>query len=392
MIQTFATSLALSVGLVWVLKPLAACAGLIDKPSARKRHDGHIPLVGGLALYANLLLLGLIFPHLRAQNGIWLIALGLPVLLTGMADDRWQISAHKRLLAEICCSFVAVSYCGIRLDDIGHLLPNVGGSLVLLAIPLSVLGMVGVINAINMVDGVDGLAGGLACLTFAALTALALQNHSAVALQLIAFVASLIGFLVFNSRFFGRARASVFLGDGGAMFIGFALAWYLISLLQGTGALITPVSALWLLAVPLLDTLTIMLRRILRGQSPFAADREHLHHILLLAGFGANRTALIILALHLLCILYGVASIQFHIAEWISFALALSLFALYYAGMNHAWKVMKKAKSFREWAGFEDRRGETRGTLGRRSGSERRNAQLDLLLAAERRVGKARRR
>ena len=176
------------------------------------------------------------------------------------------------------------------------------------------------------------------------------------------------------------------------MFIGFALAWYLISLSQGTGALITPVSALWLLAVPLLDTLTIMLRRILRGQSPFAADREHLHHILLLAGFGANRTALIILALHLLCILYGIAGIQFHIAEWISFALALSLFALYYASMNHAWKVMKRIKRFREWAGFDDRRGETRGTLGPRSGSERRNAQLDLLFAVERRVGKARRR
>ena len=391
MIQTFAAAFALSVCLIGVFKPMAVHAGLVDSPSVRKRHDGNIPLIGGLALYVTLLLLVMIFPNLRAQNGLWLIGLGLPLLLVGMVDDRWQISAHKRLLSEICCSYVAVSYCGIRLDDIGHLLPNVGGSLVLLAIPLSVLGMVGVINAFNMVDGVDGLAGGLACLTFAALAVLALQSHSPVALQLVAMVANLVGFLVFNSRFFGRARASIFLGDGGAMFIGFALGWYLISLSQGTAALITPVSALWLLAVPLLDTMTIMLRRMRRGHSPFAADREHLHHILLMAGFGANRTVLIILGFHLMCILYALASIQFHIAEWISFALALGLFALYYAGMNHAWKMMKRIKHFREWAGFEDRRSESRGSLGRRSGSERRCAQMDLLLAAERRAGKDRR-
>jgi hypothetical protein len=93
--------------------------------------------------------------------------------------------------------------------------------------------------------------------------------------------------------------------------------------------------------------------------------------VLLLAGLGANRTALVILLFHLACILFGIVSIHFHVPEWITFALALGVFALYYAGMCHAWTVMKKVKSFREWAGFEDRR-ESRETSGRRSKLDRR--------------------
>lgn len=384
MLEAFAIAFLLSVGFIRLLMPVAVRVGFVDAPCLRKRHDGQIPLVGGLGIYATLLPLCLIFPFWQAQNGLWLIALGLPLLMIGLADDRWQLSARMRFAVEIACSLVAIQYCGIRLEDIGHLLPQVGGTLVLLSIPLSVVGIVGVINAINMTDGVDGLAGGLAALTFAALAWLALPNDPAVALQLVSFVAVLVGFLVFNSRFFGRKRAVIFMGDGGAIFIGFALAWYLIMLSQGPNAAYSPATALWLFAVPLLDTLTIMTRRIRHGQSPFAADREHLHHILLLAGFGANRTVLIILGAHSLFILCGLANIWFKAPDWVTFGLFAVLFAAYYASMTHAWKIMKKVKSFREWAGFEDRRNEDRGTTGRRSSAERRQAQLPLSMADRR--------
>jgi UDP-GlcNAc:undecaprenyl-phosphate GlcNAc-1-phosphate transferase len=254
------------------------------------------------------------------------------------------------------------------------LLPNVGGTLVFLSIPLTIVGMVGVINAVNMTDGVDGLAGGLSILTFGALAYLTYPTDLAVSQQLITFVAVLLGFLIFNSRFFGRKRAAIFLGDGGSIFIGFAVAWYLISLSQGDHAVIKPVDALWLLAVPLIDTMTIMIRRIRHGRSPFSADREHLHHILMLAGFGANGTVLIILASHALFILIGIASIRYHFTEWIAFAMFGVVFMAYSTAMNHAWKVMKQIKHFREWAGFEDRRKENRRTMGRSSGSDRRFA------------------
>lgn len=345
MIPTAIAGFTLSVCVVRVFRPLAVRLGYVDTPSDRKRHDGQIPLIGGLSIYASLLALCLIYPFWRAQHGAWLIALGLPLLLIGMADDMLQLSASRRLLAEICCSLIAVVYCGVRLDDLGHLLPNVGGTLVLLAIPLSVLGAVGVVNAFNMSDGVDGLAGGLAALTFGALAWLTFPTNVPVALQLTSFVAVLLGFLVFNSRFFGRTHASIFMGDGGSIFIGFALAWYLISLSQGPGAVITPVSALWLFAVPLLDTVTIMARRLARGQSPFAADREHLHHLLLRVGLSVNRTVLVILSLHLVFILCGVASIHFKLPEWIAFAVFIGIFVLYFLGMRHAWKVIKRSEA-----------------------------------------------
>lgn len=367
MVEAFGISFLSTVVLIRILMPLAVRAGLVDVPTLRKRHDGKIPLVGGLAIYATLLVVWLLFPFWSVKNGSWLIGIGLPLLLIGLADDRWDMTPGKRFVVEGGCALFAVMYCGIRIHDIGSLLPGVGGTLVLLSIPMSVVGIVGGINALNMTDGVDGLAGGLATLTLAALALLAQPNNVALAQQLACFVAAMLGFMVFNSRFFGRARASIFMGDGGVTFIGFVIVWYLILLSQGASPAITPVSALWLFAVPLIDTVTIMSRRIGHGQSPFAADREHLHHILLLAGYGEKRTVIVILTSHLVFILCGVASIRFQVPDWITFASFAFLFSTYYASMNHAWKIMKKLKSFREWAGFEDRRREDRDSSRRRS-------------------------
>ena len=395
MVNIFAASLVLSVSLILCLKPLAVNFGLVDLPCIRKKHDGAIPLVGGLAIYATLLVLSAFFPFWITHNGIWMIAIGLPLLLTGLADDRLDIPANVRLLVEVTCCLFATLYCDIRIANIGYLLPGVGGTLVMLSIPLTVVGMIGAINALNMTDGADGLAGGLAVLTLTALAYLAFPSNVHASKQILCIAASLCGFLVFNLRFFGRRRATVFLGDSGSTFIGFAIVWYLILLSQGTGAVITPVSALWLFAMPLLDTVTIMIRRIRHGQSPFAADREHLHHILLFAGFGVNRSVLIILSFHLVFILCGMASIHLMVPDWITFGTFMIIFSIYYFTMAHSWKMMKKIKHFREWAGFEDRRSEKRGCNGRRTKHDRRQARIAVLSenrlkAEDRRNGKDR--
>jgi UDP-GlcNAc:undecaprenyl-phosphate GlcNAc-1-phosphate transferase len=377
MVESLLVAFLLSVFLISIFRPLAPRFGLVDAPSLRKRHDGAIPLVGGLGVYATVLVFSLIYPFWNAQHGTLLIVLGAVLLLVGIADDRWDLSASRRLVIEICCSLIAIYYGGVRLDDLGQLLPGFGGSLVLLAVPLTVVGMVGAVNAMNMTDGVDGLAGGLAVLTLGTLSVLAWPKDPNIALQLASLVAAIVGFLVFNSRFFGRSRAVIFMGDGGSIFIGFAIVWYLIVLSQGPQAVIRPVSALWFFAIPLIDTVTIMIRRIRRGTSPFAADREHLHHILMLAGFGVNRTVLIILATQLLCIFFGVAVIRFSVPDWVVFGLFVVLFGFYYSAMNHAWIFMKRIKSFREWAGFEDRRCESRNPSGRRARTNTRRLGLD---------------
>jgi len=377
MFPALAMAMTLSVVLVLFLKPLAPTVGLIDAPCVRKRHDGAIPLIGGVVIYLTLAVSTVLFNFWQANGAYGVLLLGLPLLLIGAIDDRMGLSARLRFCVEILCVVVAIEWFGVRLDTLGGLAPGVEVTLGLLALPVTVFGLVGVINAFNMTDGVDGLAGGLAFLIFSALAVLAYRESADVAMQLLSFAAALFGFLWFNSRFFGRPRAVIFMGDAGTLFLGFAIGWYLISLSQGAEAVITPVSALWLFAVPLFDTVSVMTRRILRGQSPFHADREHLHHIFLLAGFGVNGAVLIILGFQLVFILYVFASLHYGVPEWFSFALFLSVFAIYYWTMSHAWTVMKRIKQFREWAGFEDRRmAECKNPDGRRRGEDRRFVQM----------------
>ena len=382
-------SVLVSALFVLLLKRVAPRVGLVDAPCLRKRHEGAIPLIGGVAIFLAILLSALFSDHWSTHSGWGMILLGLPILLIGMMDDRRDLSPRLRFIIEIVCAALASLLFGVCLNSLGALVPGQVLSLGWLAVPFTVLGMVGVINAFNMTDGVDGLAGGLAFLIFSALGLLAERADAELALQLWTFSAAILGFLFFNSRFFGRAKAAIFMGDAGTLFIGFAIAWYLILLSQGPDAVMQPVTALWIFACPLLDTVSVMIRRIRRGQSPFAADREHLHHIFMLAGFGVNGTVLIILAFQLFFILFGIVTMDLGMPEWISFATFLGLFALYFWVMSHAWQVMKRIKQFREWAGFECRR-QHNVTDGRRSGLDRRQAQLSFT-GLDRRAGLDRR-
>jgi UDP-GlcNAc:undecaprenyl-phosphate GlcNAc-1-phosphate transferase len=131
------------------------------------------------------------------------------------------------------------------------------------------------------------------------------------------------------------------MGDAGSMFLGFMLAWYFISMSQGEGRIISPVTTLWIFALPLFDTVGIMLRRIVRGRSPFAADREHLHHIFLLAGFSVCRTVTVMLLLAMTFGMVGLLGEFFGIPDGVMFWSFIGLFTLYFFVMMHAWKAMK---------------------------------------------------
>ena len=392
MFLAFFVALLTTITVVMILRPFAISVGLVDKPCLRKRHEGAIPLIGGPAIFAGLLIASAVSASWSSDQAWAILVLGFPVLVVGMADDRWNLSPSWRFGVEIPCCILAAYFFGVQLSSLGTLLPGVVLSLGWGALPFSVLGLVGVINALNMTDGVDGLAGGLSFLIFSSLAFLAYSSDHNVAMQLATLSGAILGFLFFNSRFFGRAKATIFMGDGGTLLVGFALGWYLIKLSQGPNAVITPVAALWIFAAPLFDTVSVMVRRIRRGQSPFHADREHFHHIFLLAGFGVNRTVLIILAFQVIYIAYAFASLYFLIPEWISFLLFLTVFAVYYYAMSHAWLLMKRLKHFREWAGFEDRRNAEHpvDTSGRRVQGDRREG-LVAYSGPERRSGKSRR-
>jgi UDP-GlcNAc:undecaprenyl-phosphate GlcNAc-1-phosphate transferase len=201
---------------------------------------------------------------------------------------------------------------------------------------------------------------------------------SAYLLMLLA--AAIIGFLVFNLRIFGRNRAVVFMGDAGSMFLGLALTWFAISMSQGAARIITPAAALWFLMLPIFDTVVMIFRRIRRRRSPFAPDREHIHHIFQMAGFTVNETVVVMAAAAMIGVGIGLQSLDMRAPE---FSVA-GLFAI--AGLLYMWMVMRAWKFMR----FIER-SICRRKSGRRSHENRRQNRDAAYSGEERRSGKDRR-
>jgi UDP-GlcNAc:undecaprenyl-phosphate GlcNAc-1-phosphate transferase len=209
-----------------------------------------------------------------------------------MLDDMRGLSPIIRFGAQIIAALIMVYGAGVVLDDLGELLPG-GGLLKLgvLAVPFTVFVAVGMINALNMCEGLDGLSGNL---TLVLLTGLGVANSiwgSSEHLHMLNILsAAVAGFLVFNQRNFWLNKAWVFLGDAGAMMLGLAVIWSAIEIVESSTRVITPAAMLWFVAIPVLDTVALMIRRIVGRKSPFMADSEHLHHLFVKAGFGVGET------------------------------------------------------------------------------------------------------
>ena len=168
------------------------------------------------------------------------------------------------------------------------------------------------------------------------------------------------------------------MGDAGSMFLGFALTWYAVSLSQGESRVISPAAALWFLMLPIFDTVTMMLRRILRGRSPFSPDREHLHHVFLLAGYTVNETVGVMAAIAGVGVLIGLASVYWQLPELLVAGAFLLAGLGYFWMIMHAWQVMRflHRSICRRRITSDRRRGQDPSYAGpeRRSGADRRLA------------------
>jgi UDP-GlcNAc:undecaprenyl-phosphate/decaprenyl-phosphate GlcNAc-1-phosphate transferase len=332
------TGLLATLALVLLLSPLARRIGLVDAPHAHKLHEGEVPLVGGIAM-----LCGFLFAVLAVPVGLTefrpLFA-GLALLtIVGLLDDFNELGAYSRFAAQIGAGLFMVLWGHQSIVNLG---PLVGTADVLpgaWVIPFTLFSVVGVINALNMQDGMDGLAGSQACLAFLILGATALAGGATAQATVLLVLASVtLGFLAFNLRLPGRPRALVFMGDAGSLFLGLALAWFVVDLSQAPVRTLAPVTALWILAIPLMDTVCILFRRLVRGRSPFLADREHLHHLLQAAGLGVSATlALILLAAAGLAAI-GLAAERLGVPERWMFAAFLGLFGVYAVTLDLAWR------------------------------------------------------
>ncbi len=329
----FITLLVLSL-----LRRAAPRLGLMDTPGAHHYHDRPTPMVGGLAIFT-----AFFFGVLLADvplNSFRPLFLGCGILvLVGVLDDVHQLSSLARFAAQIVAALVMAWFGDVILLDLGNLVGAGVVELGDLAVPITVFATVGVINAMNMSDGMDGLAGGLFLVAFGALAWVSLGSGVATDTAMLTLVIiSITCFLLFNARFGLRSRASVFLGDAGSMFLGFMLSWFLIQFSQQPVRLIDPVTALWLMAVPLVDTVTVMIRRMVFGRSPFKADRTHLHHLLQHAGLGVDQSLAVILATAVAAVAAGLTMEYLQWSEPLRFALFMTWFALH-AALTHRYIV-----------------------------------------------------
>lgn len=298
------------LALVPLLARYAGSMGLLDRPTERKQHDGNVPVVGGIAIYISVLLASL------ALGMEWRVMapvlFGTGLVLMGVADDIFVMSARQRLPLQIATALAMVYLGGQSIESIGDLSGT--GTVVLtgfVSVAFTIMCVVGVINSINMIDGVDGLSGTIITITICPLAYYCYIAGDLASFQLmLTMVGALIAFLFYNSRLF-RKRAKVFMGDSGSMLFGFFLVWYFIELTQGPGAVLSPVSAGWIFGLPLADTVSVMVRRISQKRSPFDADREHLHHRLLEANFSVNKMVAIMAIIHMCFVLVGILANEY---------------------------------------------------------------------------------
>ncbi|MCL1090127.1 UDP-N-acetylglucosamine--undecaprenyl-phosphate N-acetylglucosaminephosphotransferase [Shewanella profunda] len=326
---------------LFVFRKIAQRIGLVDKPNERKHHTGQIPLVGGISVFFTMMLILYLNSALLLAPKLY-VGCALILVIIGAIDDRYDISFKLRLVIQAAVSIVMIVLGERSLHNLGYLMgsdairiPEVASYF------LTVVAVIGAINAFNMVDGIDGLLGGLASVTFGGLGILFyLHGMHSFATFCGLLVTAMLPYIMLNLGFpFGK-RFKVFMGDAGSIFIGFTVIWLLIVASQGERATaIRPVTALWLIALPLMDMVCIMIRRIRKGQSPFKPDREHLHHICQRLGMSSHVSLLVICTAAALMALVGIWSDLAKVDENIMFLAFLATFALYFTVMNNIWRI-----------------------------------------------------
>ena len=332
-------AMLVSAVLVWVLRPLAMRIGLVDSPGERKQHVGQVPLVGGIAMFCGFMFAVLVLDLSLDSYRAFFACTALLVII-GILDDFHDLPPWVRFVAQIVAALIMTLWGGVVVRDLGALFGSGSIPLGMWAVPFTVFVTVGAINAINMLDGVDGLAGGVVWIAFVLLGFVALSVNLMADAQVLFILACVFSaFLGFNLRFPGRCQALVFMGDAGSMFLGFALVWFVIPLSQGENRAMTPVTALWILALPLIDAVSIFVRRLSGGRPPFAAARDHLHHILLSSGFSVNNAVGAILGLAATIGVLGMLGQYSGVSEHLLFYGFLLLFVI------HLWVTTSVSNS-----------------------------------------------
>ncbi|RIJ65038.1 undecaprenyl/decaprenyl-phosphate alpha-N-acetylglucosaminyl 1-phosphate transferase [Rummeliibacillus sp. TYF005] len=294
-----------SILLTPLVKRLAFRIGAVDKPNYRKVHDHVMPRLGGLAIFLAFLI-GIVVAQPMDKSMIAILIGGFVIIVTGVLDDMLEISPKAKLIGQTVAAAIVIFFGGVQIDFIN--LPFDGKlDFGYLSIPLTLIWIIGITNAINLIDGLDGLAAGVSTIALITLAAMAfIMGNVFVLVMALILAASTCGFLFYNFH-----PAKIFMGDTGALFLGF-----MISVLALLGfknvTFVSLVVPIVMLGVPISDTFFAIVRRLLNKQPPFSPDKSHLHHRLMSIGFTHRQTVLLIYGI---AAMFGLAAITFSMAK-----------------------------------------------------------------------------
>ncbi|EIJ69368.1 MULTISPECIES: UDP-N-acetylglucosamine--undecaprenyl-phosphate N-acetylglucosaminephosphotransferase [Pasteurellaceae] len=323
-----------------IAKPIAIKVGLVDKPNYRKRHQGAIPLLGGISLFMGNLCFYLLQWDSTRLPYLYLFCV-LVLLIIGLLDDRFDLSAALRAGIQAVLSVLMIYFGHLSLEHLGQIIGPFQITLGPVGFIITVFATIAIINAFNMIDGIDGLLGGLSSVSFSAIAILMLlDGQYDLAVWCFALIIALIPYVMFNLTIFGKER-KIFMGDSGSTLIGFTMIWILLLSTQGKGHPMNPVTALWVIAIPIIDMIAVIYRRLRKGKSPFKPDRLHVHHLMVRAGLTSRQALLVITLFSALCAGFGILGEVYYINEWIMFILFIGLFFLYLYSITKAWKVTR---------------------------------------------------
>jgi UDP-GlcNAc:undecaprenyl-phosphate/decaprenyl-phosphate GlcNAc-1-phosphate transferase len=314
---------------ITLLRPFALSIKLLDLPNDRKKHEGSVPLIGGIGMFFGFLISILVTDIDLSQIKYFLLA-SFIVITIGAIDDHRDISIRYRFFFQISAAVIVSFIAGINIESIGNILS--WREEILLnswSVFVTIIAIIVAMNSVNMSDGINGLAG---LTSFFTLLALCYFSHVGGNQQTL-IVASLmcaviLPFLYYNLSIGSSKDKRIFMGDSGSMFLGLGIVWLLVNLSQGEYRSFSPVIALWLFAVPLIDGTSTVLRRILIGQSPLKADLSHFHHILIRLGLNANLVLIIIVLFSILMIVIGIIGELNEISEWKMFISFIVIFII----------------------------------------------------------------
>ncbi len=340
-VMTLIIAFVSAAALLVLMTPFAHQLGLVDHATARKQHVGNIPLTGGVAIYGGVLIAS-ILTDVWFKNSSWFLTASFLIVLLGMLDDKFDLSAKGRLLCQFIVAAIMAWAAQNYITSLGDIFGFGSVDLGIFGYFFTLICVVGVINAFNMIDGIDGLAGGI-CLVvlLCVISLLSIANNTKAMIVPLMIIATLIPFLAFNLSIKGFKGNKIYMGDSGSMFVGLAVVWLMVDFTQGAEPAIRPITAVWILGLPLLDMAAIMYRRARKGQSVLKPDRQHLHFICMRAGLTSRQSLLLLLFIGFTFASIGIAGEVFKVPEYLMFWSFIILIGVYSLVLQRIWVILR---------------------------------------------------